>query len=121
MVTVYIILPVSHYVAPLCRLTGSFTLSIPLSLSAGVPGKSLCSNLDEECDNKEVEDKEVLVFAHTYTHTKQCATVMVSTALAPPYCKQKGGDRLPVLVNIISVIQQTRHCQPLAVPRHNQH
>lgn len=64
---------------------------------------------DEECDNKEVEDKRGLVFAHPYTHTQmqQCAVVMVPTVLAPPYCKQRGGDRLPELVNIISVIQQT--------------
>lgn len=61
------------------------------------------------------------VCAHIPTQTQRCAVVMVSTALAPPYCKQRGGDRLLVLVNIISVIQQTWHCQRLAVLRHNQH
>ena len=108
----------------------SLCLSFSLvSLSWSAKRAALQRSGDEECDNKEVEDKEVLVHTHahmhththTHTHTQQCAVVMVSTALAPPYCKQGGGDRLPVLVNIISVIQQTRHCQHLAVPRHNQH
>lgn len=97
---------------PACGLvdfTEKSFLSAALSWSARQA--ALLQLGDEECDNKEVEDKRGLVFAHPYTHThtqmQRCAVVMVSTVLAPPCCKQRGGDRLPELVNIISVIQQT--------------
>ncbi len=129
--SVYMCSSVSSYssLPPACsRRTGFFTerslsLSFSVYLSWSARQAALQRSGDEECDNKEVEDKEVLVHTLTHTHrqTQQRVVVMVSTALAPPYCKQGGGDRLPVLVNIISVIQQTPHCQHLAAPRHNQH
>lgn len=103
---------------------GFFTEKVSLSpaLSWSARQAALQRSGDEECDNKEVEDREVLVCTHTHTHTQQlCAVVIVSTALAPLHCKQEGGDRLPELVNIISVIQQMRRCHHHAGPRHNQH
>lgn len=106
-----------------CRFVSYLTEKVSLALFLWLSQlecrqAALQRSRDEECDNKEVEEKGVLVHTYTQTHT---VVVMASTALAPPYCKQGGGDRLPVLVNIISVIQQTRHWQHLAVPRHNQH
>lgn len=43
-----------------------------------------------------------MVLMRTHAHPQQYAVVMISTGLAPPYCKQGGVDRLPALVTIIS-------------------
>lgn len=103
--------------APACRLVDVFSEKgfCPSQLEY----QALQHLRDEECDNKEVEDKEVLV----HTHNRHTQLVRGSYGLDSfsTYCKQRGGDRLPVLVNIISVIRQTWHCQRLTVPRHNQH
>lgn len=109
-------------VAPACRLVDVFSEKgfCPSQLEY----QALQHLGDEECDNKEVEDKEVLVHTCARTHTNgHTQSVRGSYGLdsVSTYCKQRGGDRLPVLVNIISVTRQTWHCQRLTVPRHNQH
>lgn len=68
-------------VALVCRLIDVFGEKASALPPSQLEYQALQHLRDEECDNKEVEDKEGLV--HTHTHTNNgCAVVMVSTALA---------------------------------------